>query len=134
MANTACQDIQDSLRPLCNDEARPWHIGLSGANVSTLVTALVFDAVLFVPLGKRAKAVTLLCTETRLEIPAISKNVETALDHIRPFSEREVLTIKAHLPSRHPNHPSVWVSNPIKFLATDEICACVILYGCLQRN
>lgn len=65
MAVATYQQIKDSLRQLYLDAPRPWLVGFSGGKDSTLVAALVFDAVLSIPPEQRTKPVTILCTDTR---------------------------------------------------------------------
>ncbi len=109
MAASTYHEIRQSLAQLYRDDPRPWLVGFSGGKDSTLVAALVFDAVLSIPPEKRTKPVTVLCTDTRVEIPAISEGVEGALDRMRRFSEREGLSIEAHL-LKPPPEQSFWVN------------------------
>ena len=78
-----------------------------------MVASLVFDAVLSVPPDQRSKPVTILCTDTRVEIPAISEGVESTLDRMRRFSQQEGLNIEALL-LKPPPEQSFWVSLPAK--------------------
>ncbi len=71
------------LRRLYLDDKRPWLVGFSGDKDSTLVAALVFDAVMSISPEQRKKPVTVLCTDTRVEIPAIAEGVESTLDRMR---------------------------------------------------
>ena len=87
MISTSYQQIRNSLQQLYLDDPRPWLVGFSGGKDSTLVAALVFEAVLSVPPEQRTKPVTVLCTDTRVEIPAIAEGVESTLDRMRRFSE-----------------------------------------------
>lgn len=57
------REISKTLRQLYLDDARPWLVGFSGGKDSTLVAALVFDAVLSVPPEQRTKPVTILSTD-----------------------------------------------------------------------
>jgi hypothetical protein len=87
MALSAYQEIKDTLRQLYVEDPRPWPVGFSGGSPrelrpsslarfstesvisrgkdSTLVAALVFDAILFISPEQRTKPVTVLCTGTR---------------------------------------------------------------------
>jgi hypothetical protein len=89
MAALTDHQIRDSLQQLYLDDPRPWLVGFSGGSPremrptnhdnistapvisrgkdSTLVAALVFDAVLAVPPAQRTKPVTVLCTDTRVD-------------------------------------------------------------------
>lgn len=97
MASTSYSEIRDSLRQLYVDDPRPWLVGFSGGKDSTLVAALVFDAVMSLTPEQRTKPVTVLCTDTRVEIPAIAEGVESALDRMRRCSQQHNLNIEAHL-------------------------------------
>jgi DNA sulfur modification protein DndC len=91
------------------EDPRPWLIGFSGGKDSTLVAALVFDAVMSLTPEQRTKPVTVLCTDTRVEIPAIAEGVESVLDRMRRFSQQEELNIEAHL-LKPPPEQSFWVN------------------------
>jgi len=77
MSASAYQDIKNSLRELYLEDNRPWLVGFSGGKDSTMLASLVFDALLSVPADKRKKPVVVLCTDTRVEIPAIVEMVES---------------------------------------------------------
>jgi len=109
MAVRTYQEIRDSLRRLYLEDARPWLVGFSGGKDSTLVAALVFDAILSLQPGQRTKPVAVLCTDTRVEIPAIAEGVETTLGRMRRCSEQEGLNIEAHL-LKPPPEQSFWVN------------------------
>jgi DNA sulfur modification protein DndC len=109
MAFSSYQEIIDSLQQLYLGDSRPWLVGFSGGKDSTMVASLVFDAVLAIPPNKRTKAVTILCTDTRVEIPAIAEGVEDVLNRMRRFSEQEGLNIEAQL-LKPPPEQSFWVN------------------------
>jgi DNA sulfur modification protein DndC len=91
------QDIKASLEQLYREDARPWLVGFSGGKDSTLLASLIFDAVLSLPAEQRKKPVSVLCTDTRVEIPAIAEMIEGTLDRMRKFSEQNGLNIDANL-------------------------------------
>jgi len=97
MGATIYQDIRDSLRQLYLEDERPWLVGFSGGKDSTMLASLVFDAVLSIPAAQRKKPVSVLCTDTRVEIPAIAGMVEGTLDRMRKCSEQHDLNIDANL-------------------------------------
>ena len=97
MSGTIFQDIKGSLRSLYLDDERPWLVGFSGGKDSTMLASLVFDVVLSIPATQRKKPVSVLCTDTRVEIPAIAEMVEGTLDRMRKCSLQNNLNIDANL-------------------------------------
>jgi DNA sulfur modification protein DndC len=91
------QDIKDSLRHLYLEDKRPWLVGFSGGKDSTMLASLVFDAVPSIPAEQGTKPVSVLCTDTRVEIPAIADMVEGTLDRMRKCSQQHNLNIDANL-------------------------------------
>jgi DNA sulfur modification protein DndC len=91
------QNIKDSLRHLCLEDERPWLVGFSGGKDSTMLASLIFEAVLSIPAEQRKKPVSVLCTDTRVEIPAIVEMVEGTLDRMRKCSQQNGLNIDANL-------------------------------------
>jgi len=165
-----------------------------------MLASLIFETVLSIPAEQRKKPISVLCTDTRVEIPAIVEMIEDTLDRMRKCSRQHDLNIDANLlkplieesfwvniigrgyppPNRtfrwctqrmkidpvnvlvrqrvghwgeailllgarrgesstraqtmaarktrnglrrHPDLPRVWVSNPIEFLATEDVWA-----------
>lgn len=74
-----------------------------------MVASLIVDAVLAVPESERKKPIAVLCTDTRVEIPAIVETVETTLARIQRFSQQAGLNIEVHL-LRPPPEQSFWVN------------------------
>jgi DNA sulfur modification protein DndC len=109
MTTSTYQDIKTSLRQLYLDDERPWLVGFSGGKDSTMLASLVFDAVLSVPPDKRAKPISVVCTDTRVEIPAIVEMVEGTLDKMRKCSEQHGLGIDVNL-LKPPSEQSFWVN------------------------
>ncbi len=97
MAATAYQEIKKSLRQLYMEDNRPWLVGFSGGKDSTMLASLVFDAVLSLPTAERTKQISVVCTDTRVEIPAIVEMVEGTLDRMRKCSQQHNLNIDANL-------------------------------------
>jgi DNA sulfur modification protein DndC len=89
------QDIKDSLRQLYLEDKRPWLVGFSGGKDSTMLASLIFDAVLAIPAEQRKKPISVLCTDTRVEIPAIAEMIEGTLDRMRKFSKQNNFNIDA---------------------------------------
>lgn len=103
------QDIRNNLRELYLEDTRPWLVGFSGGKDSTMLASLVFDAVLSVPTDQRKKPVVVLCTDTRVEIPAVVEMVEGALARMHKFSEQNGLSIEVNL-LKPPPEQSFWVN------------------------
>lgn len=97
MNNISYEDIRTSLSDLYVNDERPWLVGFSGGKDSTMLASLVFDAVLSIPPDKRVKPISVLCTDTRVEIPAIVEMVEGTLDKMRKFSEQNGLCVDVNL-------------------------------------
>ena len=89
MDATAYKDIKSRLQHLYTDDDRPWLVGFSGGKDSTLVAALIFEIVLSLPVEKRRKPISIVCTDTRVEIPAIVEMTEGTLRKMRAYSEKK---------------------------------------------
>jgi DNA sulfur modification protein DndC len=109
MENSSYRMIKDALRQLYLTDLRPWLVGYSGGKDSTMVASLVFDAVLAVPPDQRKKPIAILCTDTRVEIPAIVETIEATLARMRKFSEQNALNIEINL-LKPPPEQSFWVN------------------------
>src|ERR1035437_7061636 len=90
------QEIKASLQQLYREDERPWLVGFSGGKDSTMLASLIFDAVMAIPAEQRKKPVSVLCTDTRVEIPAIAEMIEGNLDRMRKFSDQYSLNIDAN--------------------------------------
>ena len=97
MAVPIFQDIKGSLRQLYLEDERPWLVGFSGGKDSTMLASLVFDAILAIPAEQRKKPVSVLCTDTRVEIPAIAEMVEGTLVRMRKCAQQHNPNIDANL-------------------------------------
>jgi hypothetical protein len=62
-----------------------------------MLASLIFDAVLSIPAEQRKKPISVLCTDTRVEIPAIAEMIEGTLDRMRKCSQQNGLNIEANL-------------------------------------
>ena len=91
------QEIKASLEQLYLEDKRPWLVGFSGGKDSTMLASLIFDVVLSIPAEQRKKPISVLCTDTRVEIPAIAEMIEGTLDRMRKCSEQNDLNIDANL-------------------------------------
>src|SRR4051812_8997640 len=107
MSGTVYQDIKHSLRQSYLEDERPWLIGFSGGKDSTMLASLIFDAVLSVPPEQRKKPISVVCTDTRVEIPAIAETVENILGRMQKFSDQQNLGIDVNL-LKPPAEQSFW--------------------------
>lgn len=62
-----------------------------------MVASLIVETVASIPDTQRTKPVAILCTDTRVEIPAIAETIETTLDRIRRFSQQNNLRIEVQI-------------------------------------
>jgi DNA sulfur modification protein DndC len=109
MDATSYQDIKSSLRQLYLDDPRPWLVGFSGGKDSTMLASLIVEVVAGIPDGQRKNPVAVLCTDTRVEIPAIVEMVESALARMQKFSQQNNLNLTANL-LKPPPEQSFWVN------------------------
>jgi DNA sulfur modification protein DndC len=101
--------LTESLRSLYLEDPRPWLVGFSGGKDSTLVAALIFEVAASIPVEKRTKQISVLCTDTRVEIPAIVEKIEGMLDKMRRYGKKTGLNIDVHL-LKPPPDQSFWVN------------------------
>ena len=99
----------ESLRQLYLSDSRPWMVGFSGGKDSSLVAHLIFEAVRSIPADDRTKVIHLLCTDTRVEIPAVVETIEGTLNRMQQASNAQGLGINTHL-LRPPADQSFWVN------------------------
>ena len=109
MAAANISEIKNSLRELYLADSRPWLVGFSGGKDSSLVAQLIFDTVQDIPAEQRKKEIAVVCTDTRVEIPAIVEMIETSLAKMRKCSNEQNLNIEVYL-LRPPPEQSFWVN------------------------
>lgn len=109
MSTTTYQDIKNTLHQLYTEDDRPWLVGFSGGKDSTMLASLIFETVLSLPPDKRTKPISVLCTDTRVEIPAIVEMVEGTLDKMRKCSEQQGLSVDVNL-LKPPSEQSFWTN------------------------
>ena len=109
MGASSYSDIKDSLRHLYLEDPRPWLVGFSGGKDSTMLASLIVEVVAGIPDDQRKKPVAILCTDTRVEIPAIVEMVEGTLARIQRFSQQSSLNIEVNL-LKPPPEESFWVN------------------------
>lgn len=101
--------IIDSLRSLYLEDSRPWLIGFSGGKDSSLVAHLIFEVVASIPEDRRNKDVHVMCTDTRVEIPAVVETIEGTLNKMQRHADSAKLRVHTHL-LRPPADQSFWVN------------------------
>ena len=74
-----------------------------------MLASLVFDTLLSLPADGRVKPISIVCTDTRVEIPAIVEMVEGTLEKMRKCSEQHGLGIDVNL-LKPPSEQSFWVN------------------------
>lgn len=74
-----------------------------------MLASLVFDAVLSVPPAERTKPISVVCTDTRVEIPAIVEMVEGTLRQMQQCSRKNDLNIDVNL-LKPTTEESFWVN------------------------
>ena len=109
MTTSTYRDIRDTLSQIYVEDDRPWLVGFSGGKDSTMLASLIFDVILSIPAAQRKKPVSVLCTDTRVEIPAIVEMVEGTLARMHKFSQQNDLSIEVNL-LRPPPEQSFWVN------------------------
>ena len=62
-----------------------------------MLASLVFDALLSLPADSRTKPISVVCTDTRVEIPAIVEMVEGTLERMRKCSLQHNLNVDVNL-------------------------------------
>jgi len=102
-------EIKDSLRDLYLTDPRPWIVGFSGGKDSTMVASLIYEVVLEIPINQRIKPIAVVCTDTRVEIPAIVEMIEGTLAKMQKFSNTESMKVDVNL-LRPPPEQSFWVN------------------------
>src|ERR1039458_2238171 len=88
--------IKSSLRQLYLDDPRPWRVGFSGGKDSTMPASLIVEVIAGIPDGQRQKPVAVLCTDTRVEIPAIVQVAEGPPVRKHKFSQQNNLNLEAN--------------------------------------
>jgi DNA sulfur modification protein DndC len=101
--------IIKSLCDLYVLDARPWVVGYSGGKDSTMILSLVFEALEALPPEARTKEVAVVCTDTRVEIPAVVQRVSAELDAMNRVAREKNFPVTAHL-LKPPADQSFWVN------------------------
>lgn len=79
LASSRATAAKDQIREkYMEPDERPWIIGFSGGKDSTLVTQLVFEALLLVPPKKRVRPIFVLSSDTLVETPYIIEHIKAS--------------------------------------------------------
>ena len=113
------QNTLDELQRLYTMDDRPWVVGYSGGKDSTMLASLVFDAIKALSPEIRTKEVCIVCTDTRVEIPAVVARVQGGLDAMNAHSAENGLNIQAYL-LKPPSQQSFWVNIYRPWLSASE--------------
>ena len=103
------ENIKLSLVELYVNDQRPWLIGFSGGKDSTMLASLIFEAIESLPPEKRIKPISVVCTDTRVEIPAIVEMVIGTLEKMQRYSDEMALNVDVNL-LKPPAEESFWVN------------------------
>ena len=76
---------------------QPWLVVHCTSKDGTKLTLLVFEPLLSIPAAQRKMPILVLCTDTRVKIPAIVEMMQGTLDPIRKCSQQFDLNIDANL-------------------------------------
>src|SRR5574340_813726 len=102
--------IIKSLSDLYVLDSRPWVLGYSGGKDSTMIVSLVFEALATLPRKARTKEIAVVCTDTRVEIPAVVQRVAGELGAMNRASKVANFGVTAHL-LKPPAEESFWVAH-----------------------
>jgi DNA sulfur modification protein DndC len=89
--------VEDKLRSLYLDDPRPWFVGFSGGKDGTMVLCLLMRAFQAVPADLRTKQGSVICNDTRVEIPQVVELVEGAPAPVQAHSDSTGLNLTTHL-------------------------------------
>ncbi|MCX6928155.1 MAG: DNA phosphorothioation system sulfurtransferase DndC, partial [Verrucomicrobia bacterium] len=109
MSQNKFKAIVEDLRELYLANDKPWLVGFSGGKDSTMLASLIVESIVAIPVAKRKKEIAVVCTDTRVEIPAIVEMIESTLARMRKFSEEKTLNMEVHL-LRPTAEQSFWVN------------------------
>jgi len=97
MSNFTHPNIINSLKNIYLADKRPWVIGYSGGKDSTMLVSLVFEMLVSIAKEDIDKDIAIICTDTRVEIPAIAERIEDELKNMQTFSDENSLNIHTYL-------------------------------------
>ena len=93
----AFEDIIQEVMMVYQHDSRPWLIGYSGGKDSTLLVALVYEAIARLPEKTRTKKVYVITSDTLVENPIVKQYMHDSSRHINEASQKDRLNISAHI-------------------------------------
>ena len=91
------EDIIQEMMMVYQHDARPWLIGYSGGKDSTLLVALVYEAISRIPQWARIKKVYIITSDTLVENPIVKRYMHDSSRHINEASKQDHLNIEAKI-------------------------------------
>ena len=91
------EDIINEIIMVYRHDNRPWLIGYSGGKDSTLLVALVYEAITRIDAVDRAKTVYVITSDTMVENPVVADYMHASSRQINEASQRDNLNIEAHM-------------------------------------
>ncbi len=89
--------LLNEIEGLYQADKRPWIIGFSGGKDSTCVVQLVYSMLKSLPTNERRKEVSIVCSDTLVESPAIQERIKTTLDRIQKQAFQDHLPINVDI-------------------------------------
>lgn len=100
---------EDILR-IYRSDTRPWVIGYSGGKDSTVVTRLVFEALMSLPKEERTKPVFVVSSDTQVETPLVVNLIHETLDKMGKAALEHGLPITVAPPVNPKADETFWVN------------------------
>lgn len=91
------EEIIQEMMVVYQHDRRPWLIGYSGGKDSTLLVALVYEAISRLPEEARTKKVYIITSDTLVENPIVKRYMHNSSRRINESSKRDRLNIAAHV-------------------------------------
>lgn len=91
------EDIIQEIMMVYQHDSRPWLIGYSGGKDSTLLVALVYEAIARLPEIARTKKVYIITSDTLVENPIVKKYMHDSSKRINESAQRDHLNIDAQI-------------------------------------
>ncbi|MED3575384.1 phosphoadenosine phosphosulfate reductase family protein [Cytobacillus praedii] len=89
--------IKEEMKKVYLEDNKPIVLGFSGGKDSSLMLALLWEVLQSIPLKERTKTVHVMTSDTKDEVPAISKFIKSTLKRIEHQARVDQLPITVHL-------------------------------------